>query len=128
MPTQANTPLNTKCRANQLTALYTNAPRQTPYCINPQAHKPTSPQTHKPINSQTYKFTNSSTYKLTNSSTHQLKNLRHILQNAICFPPILANKIRSKHAFSCYFQPFTLFFLSVFKKIDCILHHFAFLV
>ena len=50
-----------------------------------------------------------------------------ILQNAFCWPTILAKNMAQKQAIGRRFLSYGLLFQSIFKNITCILHHFAFL-
>ena len=83
--------------------------------------------THKLTNLKTHHLVNLKTHELNNSPPHNLKRLQYILQNT-CRPSLYSSEKRpQKQANWHNFQPFTFLFLSIFKTIACILHHFAFL-
>ena len=97
--------------------------------LNSPTYKPTnskltSSSTHKLKNSRTYKLISSSTQ---NPSTQNLKSLSFILQYSSNFRSILAKIQGTKQVNHPYFQLFSLFVLSIFRRRTCILHHFAFL-
>ena len=78
----------------------------------------------------TYSLTTSQPHPRISTKTHQspkVKLLFLFLQCGSIFHFVLAKIQLKKQVNSHYFQPFTPYFLSTFKKKVCILHHIAFL-
>ena len=70
---------------------------------------------------------NSSLYSAFFQRHTAVKFAAFILQNAFCWPTILAKNKAQKQAIGRRFLPYGLLFQSIFKNTTCILHHFAFL-